>query len=66
MVLDRCAGHGLWFDHGELGTLVRQLAGTPGSHAEAVVQFMGENFSAPAPPAPSANETVRGPGEVER
>jgi Zn-finger nucleic acid-binding protein len=66
VLLDRCAGHGLWFDHGELGTLVRQLADKPGSHAEAAVQFMGENFSAPAPPAPSANDVIRGPGEVER
>jgi Zn-finger nucleic acid-binding protein len=66
VLLDRCAGHGVWFDHGELGTLIGQLAENPGSHAEAVLQFMGENFSAPAPPAPSENEVVRGPGEVER
>jgi len=66
VLLDRCAAHGLWFDHGELATLIGQLATTPGSHAEAVLQFMGETFSAPAPPAPSESDAVRGPGEVER
>ncbi len=26
VLLDRCASHGLWFDHGELGSLVGQLS----------------------------------------
>jgi Zn-finger nucleic acid-binding protein len=66
VLLDRCAGHGLWFDHGELGSLVRQLAATPGSHPEAALRFMGENLEPPAPAvgAPDTNRT--GSGEVER
>jgi len=45
VMLDRCgAGHGLWFDHGELGSLMGQMAEAPGSHHEALVQFMGEQF----------------------
>ncbi len=65
VLLDRCrAGHGLWFDHGELGTLVSQLAVAPGSHPEAVLAFMGETFGAPETPAPG--EAGRDPGEVTR
>jgi len=65
VLVDRCrAGHGLWFDHGELGTLVSQLPVRPGSHPEAVLAFMGETFGAPAPPAP--DQAKRDPGEVER
>lgn len=65
MVLDRCAGHGLWFDHGELGTLVRQLTPAPGSHPEAVLAFMGEVLGAPARAAPEPGSMERDPGEVE-
>jgi Zn-finger nucleic acid-binding protein len=66
VLLDRCAVHGLWFDHGEMGALIRQLAEKPGSHAEAVLRYRGEYVSALAPPAPNENDAVRGPGEVER
>lgn len=66
VVLDRCAGHGLWFDHGEVGSLVRQMAPTPGSPAQAVLAFMGEAFGAPVPEAPATLTTERGSGEVER
>jgi Zn-finger nucleic acid-binding protein len=66
MLLDRCAGHGLWFDRGELGALMRQLAPTPGSHPEAVVRFMGESLEAlPAEGRASVTERT-GSGEVER
>jgi Zn-finger nucleic acid-binding protein len=66
VLLDRCAGHGLWFDHGELGSLVRQLAVTPGSHPSAVLAFMGETFAAAEPEAPASGATEHGSGEVER
>ncbi len=60
IVLDRCAAHGLWFDHGELGALVRQLAECPASHAEAVIRFMGESFGpAEEGTAPSSREVER-------
>jgi Zn-finger nucleic acid-binding protein len=63
VVLDRCrAGHGLWFDHGELGTLVSQLPVQAGSHPEAVLAFMGETFAPAGEPA--GTEPV--PGEVKR
>jgi Zn-finger nucleic acid-binding protein len=54
VMLDRCAAHGLWFDHGELGSLVGQMAAAPGSHPEAVMQFMGEQFGSGSPAAPMA------------
>ena len=63
VLLDRCAGHGLWFDHGELGSLVGQMAVAPGSHAEAVLRFMGETFGAGAPSSPAAGDAA---GEVKR
>ena len=54
VMLDRCgAGHGLWFDHGELGSLIGQMAAAPGSHPEAVLQFMGEQFGTQTPAGPS-------------
>jgi Zn-finger nucleic acid-binding protein len=63
VLLDRCrAGHGLWFDHGELGTLVSQYPVEAGAHAEAVLTFMGEAFAAPSAPAGSQGD----PGEVKR
>jgi uncharacterized protein len=66
VVLDRCAGHGLWFDRGELGTLVRQLTpAAPGSHPEAVLAFMGEVLGAPARVAPVPGLMEHGSGEVE-
>ncbi len=46
ILLDRCPSHGLWFDHGELGSLVEQMAVAPGSHPEAALRFMGETFEA--------------------
>ena len=66
VLLDRCAGHGLWFDHGELGVLVRQLTPVPGSPAQAVLAFMGETFGAPVPEAPARTGPDRDTGEVER
>jgi Zn-finger nucleic acid-binding protein len=52
VTLDRCgAGDGLWFDHGELGSLMGQFSVKPGSHPEALLRFMGEGFG-PAPVAP--------------
>lgn len=62
VLLDRCAGHGLWFDHGELGTLVRQLSAAPGSHPAAVLAFMGEAFGG----EPVSGPAERDPGEVEQ
>ena len=66
LMLDRCAAHGFWFDHGELGALMRQLTPTPGSHPEAALAFMGEVIEAPAAAAPAQLSTERGAGEVER
>jgi len=66
LLLDRCGAHGLWFDHGELGALMRQLTPTPGSHPDAVLTFMGEVIEAPAAAAPAQLSTERGAGEVER
>ena len=45
LFLDRCTKHGLWFDAGELGSLMRRLEG----HGEeaAVVSFLNETFSRP-------------------
>lgn len=42
LLLDRCPRHGLWFDAGELGALMRGLEG----HAAgaAVLGFLGETF----------------------
>ncbi len=54
VLLDRCPGHGLWFDHGELGSLMEQMAAAPGSHPEAALRFMGETFEAAPSPAPAA------------
>lgn len=65
VMLDRCrAGHGLWFDHGELGTLVSQYPVQPGAQPEAVLTFMGETFAAPAPGASA--DSKGDPGEVKR
>ncbi len=64
VLLDRCASHGLWFDHGELGSLVSQLSAGGGSHHEAVTTFMGETIGASgAPPPDGAGEPA---GEVKR
>jgi Zn-finger nucleic acid-binding protein len=65
VVLDHCPGHGLWFDHGELGSLVSQLAVTPGSHHEAVTTFMGETIGASGATLPS-NDAGNPAGEVKR
>ena len=65
VMLDRCPSHGLWFDHGELGSLVGQMAVAPGSHPEAVLRFMGETFGVAAPP-PESKATGNPAEEVER
>ncbi|MGH8427069.1 MAG: zf-TFIIB domain-containing protein [Gammaproteobacteria bacterium] len=44
LLLDRCLKHGLWFDAGELGTLMQRLADRAGEEA-AVVGFLNETFS---------------------
>lgn len=42
VLVDRCVGgHGLWFDHGELGALLSQLGG---GEVGAVIHFMGESI----------------------
>ncbi len=46
LLLDRCKAHGLWFDAGELGSLMRRLEGQ--SDAAAVVGFLNETFTRPA------------------
>ncbi|OFV80915.1 MAG: hypothetical protein A2Y78_13565 [Acidobacteria bacterium RBG_13_68_16] len=66
LMLDRCAAHGFWFDHGELGALMRQLTPTPGSHPDAALAFMGEVIEAPAATAGAQPSTERRAGEVER
>jgi Zn-finger nucleic acid-binding protein len=47
VLIDRCPiGHGLWFDAGELQTVLREMC-PPGSPAEAdVVTFLGDAFQA--------------------
>ena len=45
LLLDRCRDHGLWFDAGELGSLLRGLEGQ-GEEA-AVVNFLNETFARP-------------------
>ncbi len=62
VIVDRCLGHGVWFDHGELGSLVGQLPVTQGSHHEAVTTFMGETIGA----VPSPDKAGGPAGEVER
>lgn len=43
LLLDRCSAHGLWFDAGELGSLMR---GLEKEAADAVViSFLGETFA---------------------
>lgn len=43
VIVDRCAEHGIWFDAGELGSMMRSLADQrePSAH---VVTFLGETF----------------------
>jgi hypothetical protein len=65
ILLDRCPSHGLWFDHGELGSLIGQMAVAPGSHPEAALRFMGETFGVEAPP-PTSKAGGDPAGEVER
>jgi len=64
VLLDHCPSHGLWFDHGELGSLMGQMAAAPGSHPEAALRFMGETFTA-APSQALAGKT-ESPEEVKR
>ncbi len=65
VLLDRCPSHGLWFDHGEMGSLVGQMETTPGSHPEAVMRFMGETIGASGA-TPPPNDAGSPAGEVER
>ncbi len=43
LLLDRCMEHGLWFDAGELGTLMDRLSNCGGEEA-VVAEFLGETF----------------------
>ncbi len=45
VLIDRCPrGEGLWFDGGELGQVITQIAGTPSGKAQAhhILGFLGE------------------------
>jgi Zn-finger nucleic acid-binding protein len=65
VLLDRCPSHGLWFDRGELGSLMGQMAVAPGSHPEAALRFMGETLGVAA--RPPASKAAGGTAEeVER
>jgi Zn-finger nucleic acid-binding protein len=45
VLLDTCpAGHGLWFDAGELGQVLSQFDVAAGSQPAAVIAFMGERI----------------------
>jgi Zn-finger nucleic acid-binding protein len=46
--VDRCSSHGVWFDRGELGALMRLYRSTPGSADAPVLRFLGETFEAGA------------------
>jgi uncharacterized protein len=47
VVIDRCPrGHGMWLDHGELGTLLGQLGRGVAGGADHAVGFLGETFRA--------------------
>jgi Zn-finger nucleic acid-binding protein len=52
--IDLCpAGHGIWFDRGELGTLLRALPeNEPNTAAQAAVSFLGEMFQTDPPRVP--------------
>jgi Zn-finger nucleic acid-binding protein len=54
VAIDLCpVGHGMWFDRGELGTLLRAMpANEPNTTAEVVVGFLGEVFQAETTQAP--------------
>lgn len=43
VIVDRCAEHGVWFDAGELGAVMSELAGDDESIGH-VVRFLGETF----------------------
>lgn len=64
VLLDRCPSHGLWFDHGELGSLMGQMDAAPGSHPEAALRFMGETFT--AAPSQALAGKAESPEEVKR
>lgn len=45
VVIDRCpAGHGLWFDWGELGQVMEQHIQTGETGEHKIVNFLGETF----------------------
>ena len=48
VVIDRCPrNHGLWFDAGELGQVVRQHATASGAPDQPVIRLLGEVLSGP-------------------
>ena len=45
ILVDRCIrGHGLWFDGGELGSLIEQQAAGGQAGETKVIEFLGETF----------------------
>jgi len=46
VTIDRCADHGLWFDRGELGSLMRQLGPGAAIDESVILSFLGETFRA--------------------
>jgi len=46
--VDRCSPHGIWFDRGELSSLMRLHRSMPGSTDRPVLHFLGETFEADA------------------
>jgi len=65
--IDRCPrGHGLWFDAGELGTLMDQLPDSPGSHPEALLRFAGEKLASTVAPGGSSSACRANPEEGDR
>ena len=59
LLLDRCPDHGLWFDAGELGSLLRGLDGQ-GEEA-AVVNFLNETFARPGVGGSHSHSEESGP-----
>jgi len=52
--IDRCADHGIWFDRGELGDVLRRAASEAASGS--LLQFLGETFGGEAPAGASHPE----------
>jgi Zn-finger nucleic acid-binding protein len=46
--VDRCPDHGIWFDRGELGRLMRLRATRAETDEGVMLQFLGETLSVAA------------------